>query len=76
MAEAQMAVCADCGFIDDTVKFDEDNNCFLCPSCLYDIELLDWADETMEEFGWVEVLYVTEENRSCNLANPDAQRPG
>lgn len=48
-----MLMCNDCNLLDESVVFDEDNGCAMCPGCLYEIELLDWADEVMEEFGWL-----------------------
>lgn len=52
--DSGMRVCEDCGFIDDTVVFDLDSGCHLCPKCQDYLELLDWADEMMEEYGWLE----------------------
>jgi hypothetical protein len=45
--------CADCSLLDESVVFDEDSNLPLCPECLDFLNLLDWADEVMEEFGWL-----------------------
>ena len=68
MPDSQLAVCSDCGLIDETVELDEDSNLYLCPECYMFMELGDWADEMMEQYGWVGgVLYVTEENRSHTL---------
>jgi hypothetical protein len=69
-----LRICADCGLIDESVTHDEDNDCFLCPACLYDLDLMDWADEIMEEFGWTDFLVITEDNRSHKLGGNNDRR--